>query len=182
MSARKTKIEFLPQEDWEKGTWGRILKWALTIGRHIVIFTELIVILAFLSRFKLDKDLTDLGEEIKQKQAIIQASTQFEKKFRFLNKKIKVIKDLKMSRLQSGPILEEIATLIPIDVYLSNFSVSGKDVVLDAIAFSEGGLATFLKNLKESSRFKGLTLSQIALGPETEAEIKVQLRGKIGGI
>ncbi len=88
MAARKSTIELLPQENWEKGTFGRLLKWALTVGRYIVIITELIVILAFLSRFKFDRDLTDLNEKVKQQQAIVQSSAQFEQKFRFLQKQL----------------------------------------------------------------------------------------------
>ena len=69
--AIKTTIEFIPQEDWEKTSFGKFLKWLLNVGRWIVIVTELIVIIAFVSRFKLDRDLTNLNEKVKQKQAII---------------------------------------------------------------------------------------------------------------
>jgi len=180
MAARKTAIEFLPQEDWEKGAVGKILKWALRGGRYIVIFTELIVILAFLSRFKLDRDLTDLGEEIKQKQAIVQASAQFEKDFRFLNKRLQTIDNLKKDKLEAGVVLEEIANLIPSDVYLSDLSVSKMEVNLNAVAFSEGALAAFLRNLKNSSRFKNLALFQIYIDPEKGAGIRFQLKGNLG--
>ena len=84
MAAPKSEIELLPQEGWEKGTLGKLLKWALTAGRYIVIVTELAVIMAFLSRFKFDRELTDLHEEIKQKQAVIQSAQSFETEFRFL--------------------------------------------------------------------------------------------------
>jgi len=180
MAARKTAIEFLPQEDWEKGILGKILKWALKGGRYIVIFTELIVILAFLSRFKLDRDLTDLGEEIKQKQAIVQASSQFEKEFRFLNKRLQTIDNLKKDQLEVGVVLEEIAKLIPVGVYLSDFSISKMEVSLNAISLSEGELAAFLRNLKNSPRFKNLSLSQINIDPEKGIGISFQIKGSLG--
>jgi len=179
MAARKTAIEFLPQEDWEKGTFGKILKWALTVGRHIVIFTELIVILAFLSRFKLDRDLTDLGEEIKQKQAIVEASAQFEKEFRFLGKQLQTIESLRKNQLGAEEVLSELAALIPVDVYLADFNVTGKQVSLTAIALSERGLGTFLRNLKESPKFENLSLSQVSSQMEKEIGIKFQLKGEL---
>jgi len=77
MPAQKSQIELLPREEWEETSFGKFLKWLLTVGRYIVIFTELVVILAFLSRFKLDRDLTDLYKQIENKQAIIQNSTDF---------------------------------------------------------------------------------------------------------
>ena len=68
MAARKksSRINLLPQEEFAASTLGRILAWILSTFRILVIMTELIVILAFLSRFWLDARTTDLNEEIKQ--------------------------------------------------------------------------------------------------------------------
>lgn len=180
MAARKTTIEFLPQEDWEKGTTGKILKWALTVGRHIVIFTELIVILAFLSRFKLDRDLTDLGEKIKQQQAIVSSWANFEKEFRFLNKRLQTIEEAKKNQPKIEEVLGELTSLVPIDVYFSEISVVDNDVNFTATALSEQGFGTFLKNLKTSSRFQNLTLSQVVSDTEGEIGIKFQIKGELG--
>jgi Tfp pilus assembly protein PilN len=179
MAARKTAIEFLPQEEWEKGTWGKVLKWALNIGRHIVIFTELVVILAFLSRFKLDRDLTDLGEKIKQQQAIITSWGNFEETFRFLGKRLETINELKKNQLETDLFLDELANLVPIDVVVYDFNISDKKLSLSATAFSEGGLSIFLKNLKNSSRFKNVKLTQLGFSPEKGEGIKFQLGGEI---
>ena len=179
MAAQKTSIEFLPQEEWEKTTLGKILKWSLTVGRYIVIITELIVILAFLSRFKLDRDLTDLNEEIKQKQAIIESSAQFEKKFRFLQKQLETIEALNKKQLKVDKVLAELASLTPIDVYLSDFSVEDKKISLTATALSESGLASFLKNLETSSQFENLILSQVNLNKERGIGIQFQLKSEL---
>lgn len=176
MAAPKKSIELLPQEEWEQGTTGKILKWTLTVGRHIVIFTELIVILAFLSRFKFDRELTDLNEEVKQKKAIIESSAQFEKSFRFLQKKIDTAESLRKNQVQSDKILTELSSLIPVDVALSDFNVSGKQISFSATALSEAGLATFIKNLRESPKFEKLILSQVNLGLGNEVGIKFQLK------
>jgi Tfp pilus assembly protein PilN len=179
MAARKTTIEFLPREDWERGLAGGILKWTLTVGRHIVIFTELVVILVFLSRFKLDRDLTDLGEKIKQQQVIITSWNQFEKEFRFLGKRLQTIESLRKSQIGTGEILDELATLTPVDVYLSDFDVNGKQVSLTATALSEIGLRTFLRNLEDSPKFENLSLSQVSSDIEKEIGIKFQLKGEL---
>lgn len=179
MAAQKTTIEFLPQEDWEKGTAGKILKWALTVGRHIVIFTELIVILAFLSRFKLDRDLTDLGEKIKQQQAVLASWEEFEKEFRFLNKRLEIIEDLRRNRIDAEEILGELAGLTPVDVQISEFSVTGEEVSLTATSLSEGGLGTFVKNLEKSSKFEKISITQVVSNIEKEIGIKFQLKGAL---
>lgn len=179
MAAPKSNIEFLPQEDWEKTSFGRFLKWLLTIGRYIVIFTELIVILAFLSRFKLDRDLTDLYEEIEAKQAIIQASVDFESDFRFLQKQLSTIQGLRKDQLQTKQLMEEIAALTPIDVYFSDLNITGDKASFTANALSEAGLATFINNLKKSSRFSNLEIGSLALGTGKGVGINFTLKSQI---
>ncbi len=67
MAARKNQqlINLLPQEEFAVSTLGRILAWLMSTFRYIVIAVEMVVMLAFLSRFWLewnthDVDLADL--------------------------------------------------------------------------------------------------------------------------
>lgn len=176
MAAQKTLIELLPREDWEKTTFGKLLKWLLTIGRYIVIFTELVVILLLLSRFKFDRDLENINKQINDKQAKIQALAEFEEKFRFLQTQISTIEDLQKKQVKTDQILTELTLMIPVDVYLSNLNIREKKVSLTATALSEAGLATFLKNLQTSNRFDNLVLTQVS--SETEKEIGIQFQLK----
>lgn len=182
MAARKKAIEFLPQEEWQKGTLGHLLKWALTVGRFIVVFTELIVILAFLSRFKFDRDLTDLNEAVSQKKAIVEAAAGFEQDFRFLQKQLETIASLKKNRLATSLILQEVGALMPPDVSLANFAVEDSTASFTATALSESGLSSFLTNLKNSTRFKNLSLTQVATGTDQkEVGIQFQLKTALAG-
>jgi len=164
--ASRTTIEFIPQEEWEKTSFGKFLKWLLNVGRWIVIITELIVILAFLSRFKLDRDLTNLNEVVKQKQAIVSASSDFEKEFRFLQKRLSTIEGLKKSQVEADKILELFSQLTPAGIQLSNFNLSGEKVSLTASADSEITFAVFLKNLKQEPRLTSLTLNKVMVDEE----------------
>ncbi len=166
MAAQKNGINLLPESRFEKSAWGQFLKWALTIGRWIVIFTELVVIVAFLSRFKLDRDLTDLYDRIEQKQAIIESVSAFEEEFRLLQKKIKVIKGLEESQLGSEPLIFHLASTLPEDVYLNNLSIKEGELTLEAYTLSEKGLRIFLINLMASKEFFDISLGQ------TEREAK----------
>lgn len=159
MSARKNGINLLSESRFEKSAWGKFLKWALTFGRWVVIFTELVVILAFLSRFKLDRDLTDLYERIEQKQAIIESARSFEEEFRLLQKKIKIIKELEEGQLKSESLLLSLASLLPNDIYLENLSLEAGTLNLTAKALSENSLRRFLNQLISSEEF-----SQVSLG------------------
>jgi len=176
MAAPKSNIEFLTQEDWEKGKSGKLLKWALTVGRHIVIFTEFIVILAFLSRFKFDRDLTDITEEVKLKQAVVANFAQFEKEFRTIQKELLAIDSLRKNQIETDQIIDDLAKLLPLDVYLSEINTSGNQISLNAIALSEVGLASFIRSIKTSPDFFKTSLSQISFGNDREIGIKFQIK------
>src|SRR5437764_715683 len=49
----------------------KFIQWILTYGRYIIIGTEIVVLLAFLSRFKLDREYIDLHDQIKEKQNVL---------------------------------------------------------------------------------------------------------------
>jgi Tfp pilus assembly protein PilN len=171
----KQKIELLPQDEWEKGSTGRLLRWTLNVGRYIVIVTELIVVLAFLSRFKLDRDLTNLYEEIKKKQVLVEANGQFEENFRFLQSRLKSIQQIEQQQTSTVAVIEEVSKLIPRDVSLSNLSFNGETISLTAVSLSEQGLASFLKNFKNSQRFEKTSLLGVTTGTEKGIGIQFQI-------
>jgi len=181
MAAQKHEIELLPREEWEKTPFGKFLNWTLTVGRYIVITTEFIVILAFLSRFKLDRDLTDLHEEIKSKQAIVEATSNFEKDFRFLQKRLTVIEKLEKNQLLANRVVEEIAQLTPLEVSLKDLTVEENRLTLTAIALSEQSLATFLKNLQASPQFQKISLTNVSSGTEKAMSIQFELESELNG-
>lgn len=173
------QIELLPREEWEKSSFGKFVKWALSVGRYIVIGTEMIVIAAFLSRFKLDRDLTNLYEEIKQKQAIVVANQDFEKEFRFLQTRLKLVQELQTDQQTQLELVDELASLIPVDVAFEDISIDNQKVKFTANALSEQGLASFIKNLESSKKFESLTLSDVSSGSKNKVGISFTVSGNL---
>src|SRR3972149_8842018 len=94
MPAKQIRINLLGSSDLEHTPWGRLVSWATTYGRYIMITTEIVVLLAFISRFSLDRKNTDLTEELTQKQAIIQANLEFERDIKSLQINLATAKKL----------------------------------------------------------------------------------------
>lgn len=178
MAAQKKEISLLPTEEFEKTRLGRFLKWALSFGRWIVIVTELIVILCFLSRFKLDRDLTDLGERIRQQQAIIASFGDLEKNFRNLQKRLATIDRLEKEQLLASALLDELSKTVPLDVSLNEMTVKEKEMEISGLALSEAGLGSFIKELGENQRFEKIILENVSR--EETGEIEFKLKAELG--
>jgi len=160
MPAANLGINLLNPDPFKTSFIGRVMLWALSIGRYIVVFTELIVILSFVSRFKLDRDLTDLNTEIVRQQAIVESYGNLEEVVRGLQKQLAFIsKELQQPQPQTY--LDLVVPLLPIDVKLNQMQMSGDIVRIEATALSQAGFRQFIRSLESSPQVEGLELSQV---------------------
>ncbi|MBI4059035.1 PilN domain-containing protein [Candidatus Microgenomates bacterium] len=172
MPVRKKSISLLPQDEFAASPLGRVLTWALGAGRVIVIITELAVILAFLSRFWLDRRLTDLNEQIDAKSHLVAASSNFENQFRSLQNRINLVAQ-KQNKDDLFKIVNNIVTLIPPEVKLTQLTVNQEDIQITGLGLSENGIARFLNKLN-NAKLGEAKLTQLATG-EQESGIKFSL-------
>ena len=112
-------INLIPQDDFESSTLGRILKWALSTFRILVIFTELVVMAAFLSRFWLDARNSDLNEELNVRKSQVIAYKQIEDEFRSYQEKLKVLRTV-YSDARTSSIINNLSRYLPQDVSLNS--------------------------------------------------------------
>lgn len=165
MPAKQISVNLLGSQDLEHTPWGRIVAWATTYGRYIMITTEIIVLLAFISRFSLDRKLTDLTEEVTQKQAIIEANADFEKQIKSTQANIATIKKLMVNQSTPVNIITAMETLIPADVYLTSFELHPTKLSVAASANSTQGFSQFLSNLQTSPHIRNVSLGDINRTP-----------------
>lgn len=172
MPAESISINLIGQEELSHTPQGRIVSWALTYGRYIMVGTEIIVLLAFLSRFSLDRKLTDLNDEISQKQAIIRANTPLENQARQIQDTTLKIKSLLATQSQPLDTLKLISTMIPADVYLKNLIIDSSRLDGEAVAATTNGFNQFLNNLQNSKQFSGLSLGDVSREVSTGIDFK----------
>lgn len=173
MPANTPTINLLGTEDLQHSPWGRILSWATTYGRYIMIMTEIIVLLAFISRFSLDRKLTDLNEEIVQKQAIIEANISFEEEFRSLQNRIAAIKTLLSSQGGLRDVLEEIQRLLPPDVHFESLTLGEEKLTAKTIARTTAGFSQFVSNISKSASLKNIEMGEIRKNSLTGIEFQL---------
>lgn len=160
MPAKNIRVNLLGQSDLEHTPWGRIVTWATTYGRYIMISTEVVVLLAFISRFSLDRKLTDLKDEISQKQSIIDANADFERDVRALQNQLAKIKTFLGEQERPVGYLTSIQEHLPPDVYLLSFSATGNKLIVDATAGTSAGFSQFLANMTADKKFSGLAIGE----------------------
>lgn len=172
MPAKPVTINLLGEEDLKHTPQGRIIGWALTYGRYIMIGTEIVVLLAFISRFSLDRKLTDLKEEISQKQVILEANKNLEQDIRELQDKLVKLKQSMANQNAPLDTLILLQSLLPADVYVDSLDVSGDRLSADAIAATTHGFSQFLVNLQSAGQFSRVDIVDIKKTPLTGIEFK----------
>ena len=166
-------INLIGEEEMEHTPLGRIVAWAVTYGRYIMIGTEIIVLLAFISRFSLDRKLTDLKEEVSQKQAIVDANRDFEMEFRALQDKLTKIQNLLSTPSTTSVVLATIQSMIPSDVHLETLDINGERVIGNVVAGTTMGFSHMVANLQAASIFYQVDIGDVKRSPVTGIQITV---------
>jgi len=173
MPAKPVSINLLGTQDLEHTPWGRLITWATTYGRYIMITTEIVVLLAFISRFSLDRKNTDLTEEISQKQAIIEANVDFERDVKSLQANLTSAKILLTDQAKPIEFVNTMETLIPPDVYLVSLDITQNKLVLAAVAGSTQGFSQFLSNLSATKTIQNVLLGDITRDASTGIQFQL---------
>lgn len=171
-------INLIPQDEFEASSFGRILKWALSTFRIVVIVTELIVMSAFLSRFWLDAKNSDLNEEINNSKAQILAYKNIETEFRSLQQQTSIAKSLYLEPKISD-IVKNISSLIPSDIIVSSISDTNNEITIKASSLSEKSIAQMLVNLGSNRELKDVNLIQATSNFDNNATTVFTVSAKI---
>lgn len=163
MAAPK-KISLLPQEGFEFTTLGRIVTWSLSAGRIIVVVTELIVITAFLSRFWLDRNLTDLNDKIAEQQALIKTYQKFETEWVKAQEKLQKVSELSQNSIPMDKDLKAVTGVIPPNIAVSQLTMDTSTVQISGLTAFEGAVDNLIGNLN-SLNIGSVELTNLTVSP-----------------
>ena len=167
MSAQKEEqINLLPQKGFQTTTTGRVLAWILSTFRVIVIVTEIIVMIAFLSRFWLDAQNSDLDDDLERKQSLLTASLSFENEFRDTQKRLKIFSQLVSKQENLASTLEKITRYLPQDLFLKTVNFSDNSFQIDGISLNETNIQQYIVNLQSTGSFSDIGIREIKSDPK----------------
>ena len=182
MATKHKSINLLPKEKLDQNLFGKVLNWALTIGRYIIITTELVVIIAFFWRFRYDLQLNKIRESIGNKQEQISSYQKLEKQFRFLQNRIGALNEIKKNNVLGSSVYQEVSQVTPQDVYYYTFNIDANSLSLKGMAMSDVGLISLLEYLKRSPNINQISLDSLSSGGERDPKLEFSLSAKIKAI
>ena len=163
-------MSLLPDSENSNSLTSRVLKYVTSVGRMIIIFTELIVITAFLSRFWLDRKNSDLSEVIRQQKAILESTRDFETEYSLLQQRLKFIKDNNTKTASLGPSLINLAESAPPEIVFDSIAVAEYSLPLKARinvnTYNEDSIVTFATNLLLNPNIQSVDIGSIEKKPK----------------
>ena len=172
-------INLLPHKDFDQTPFGRFLRWSLTYGRYIIVCTEIIVLLAFIYRFSLDRKITDLNEEVDQKTAIIEANQIFEKQFRSLQTRTSQIENLFNNEDLLLRVLTHLELITPAGIRFSSLNYSQDRINITASANTNSAFAAFLNNLKHSDLLTKINIAALSKKSVSTGQINFTMEATV---
>lgn len=146
----------------------RFLKWLISYGRFIAIFVEVIVISAFVLRFKFDQDLSDINDKINEQIPFIESLSADEAAIKQTQFKLSTIRGVYSTTPSWNSLLDEISKQIPSGVKLTSIGLDHTQQVksvtfrLSGVSTTNRDLASFVAGLKADTALKDIILSSIS--------------------
>jgi len=169
---KKSIVTFLrlnllkPQSNPEK-IYSKLIGWLLSTGRYIIVFVELLVLLAFLSRFKFDADLASTKEATDQQIPFIESQKEDEQLIRQTQIKLATVKNIKLTNPNYADLLKRVSDQTPENIKLSNITMEkqpGKvNIKISGNVQSNNDLSVLILGLKSDSHFSEINLVNIGL-------------------
>lgn len=179
VTAQKSNINLLSKDEFAVTPVGKFFKWALTFGKYIVIITQLVVITAFLYRFKLDRDLEALNDQVKQNQAVIDSFKDLEHQARILQNQLGTIKVITKDRTPTGTTLSTISQVMPLQIELQSLSLTQKNINFTGKSLTEAGLATLISGLQQQPDLTNITVNSISTGGAKDPTLSFTLTANV---
>lgn len=160
MSAKK-ELSLLPNEADNNSFSARAIRYLTTIGRFVIVFTELIVISAFISRFWLDRQNSDLSEVLRQQKAIIESTQPFEVEFLALQEKLKFIDNQYKTQPNYISNVKSLVSSMPTDVFFQKLAIGDTSAQVSLYSYREDSLVDMIVSLSLNPDISNVNIKKI---------------------
>lgn len=163
-------IDLLPKESLISSS-NTAVHWALTVGRYLVIVTEIIALATFLLGIYLAKEKNDLKDSIKNKQATVDNLQKCdendleafcEERFRKVQNQINQVAAIRSSQFEHNDVLTEFTKLMPIGLVLDSMLIDGRELTFSGVFPNPTQLQTMIDTFNKSGLINNLDITTLA--------------------
>ncbi|MBI2018031.1 PilN domain-containing protein [Candidatus Daviesbacteria bacterium] len=162
-SAGLINLDLLKPQSEPQKLFIQALRWILSSGRFLIVFVEILVLAAFVARFKLDADILATKEAIEEQIPFIESLKSDEDLIRRTQFQIATIYSIKQDSPDYHLILQKIAAQTPTGVTIRSLSLqkqTGKiEIKISGTTSSNANLTGFLTGLKKETFFQDINLT-----------------------
>ncbi len=139
----------------------KTLTWSVTVGRILVILTELVALLAFAYRFTLDRQIGDLKDQTQQKSVLVSAMAANEQTYRNVQERLLLISSANQINTQMQTRLATVLHSFPTDMTLNNISQTTSSIRVDAQFTQLDSVTQFVNSLRNDPNTLSLSVDKI---------------------
>lgn len=162
-------LNLLPENAYLHASSSQIVfRFMITRGKSIIVFTEAVVLLVFLSRFKLDRQVSDLQEALENKNAIVEASQSIETQYRSVQTRTVRAKEIVATQPVYTKQIELLDMLEQSGIGLESSLVKPGSLELSASTQSAVSFGTFIGQVVSQKDISGVILQSSSYNANTK--------------
>ncbi|MEK7185982.1 MAG: hypothetical protein AAB675_01295 [Patescibacteria group bacterium] len=139
----------------------KFIDWALTIGRLLVIITEIIALSSFIYRFTLDRQIIDLHSRNKQLETQVNFFSSKEEIYRNLQGRLAVSSEFSSAGQTKVNIFKDVLAFATSGMTYENVTITENSVNIDATFQSASSLKSFINALRQYPALSNVSIGKI---------------------
>jgi Tfp pilus assembly protein PilN len=157
-------------------TWDKIYHWVFSIGRYVIVAVEALVIVAFISRFILDRKNNDLKKSLDAKVQILSEREEFERKIGQLQVILNDISYLEENQFEMSKKLQDTLNNIPSDVRVGNIAMTTGGVRMNCVAPDFDTVNTMESEFKKDPAYTDVQINLTKGGEHADVEFSISVK------
>jgi hypothetical protein len=162
-------INLMPSKEAPEGAGG-FLHWALTVGRVLIIVTEVVALVIFGLSILLTQQKNDLKEDIERLSAQVDQEAAFEKEFRNVQSRVNEVRRLRSSHFLQTNVVVEFQKLLPRGITLDKLIVDEDSITFGGRFSSPAELQALVLSFSSKDQNKIIGLNITDLNSPTDRE------------
>jgi hypothetical protein len=172
MAEKVPTINLLPQN--ENSFITQFFNWALTIGRLLIILTEMVALGTFIYRFSLDMQIVDLHDKIKAESFIVANFKDQEAIFRDIQDRLVTAKRYDSVQNTTSGIFSDILKMGQGKITFKDLAVTTQNARIQVAAPSAPALSAFVDALKNDPSISSIAIDKVE-NNTTSAQVIVSI-------